>query len=118
VLGKLDGLVQGLAEIGEGGAEIACGEVIAKEERRYSLASLFSGFGLRFLLGVEAAEMRVTGAARSAALAAIGKGESTQTGTVFFIGSGRTDFFSCGRNTANGAFRGRESLLRIERFEL
>jgi hypothetical protein len=73
VLGEPDGLVEGLAEIGEGGGdfglevtlrdsgenpaeggvEIACGEEIAEKERRYSLASLFSGLGLRFLLGVE-----------------------------------------------------------------
>jgi len=66
----------------QGGAEIACGEVIAEEEGRYILAGLFSGLGLRLLLRVERAEMRVAGAARSAAVAAIGKGESTQTGTV------------------------------------
>jgi len=73
VRGDLDGLVQGLTEIGEGGggfgldvtlrdsgenpaeggAEIACGEVIAKEEGRYSLTRLLGGFGLRFLLGME-----------------------------------------------------------------
>ena len=70
------------------GAEIACGEIIAKEERRYSLASLFGGLGFGFLFGVEVTEMRMAGAARSAALAAIGKGESTQAGTVFGVNFG------------------------------
>jgi hypothetical protein len=158
VLGDLDGLVQGLSQIGEGGggfglevtlrdsgedtaqggAEIAGGKVISEKERRYILTSLFRGLRLRFLLGVERAEMQVAGAARSAALAAIGKGESTQTGTVFFRFMGdrravfsltgrktdvflcarKTDFILCGRKTANGAVRGHGSLLRIERFEL
>ena len=69
VLGDLDGLNQGLAEIGEsgggsgfdvtlgdggekacqGGTEIAGGEKIAEEERRYILAGLLGGKGLRFL---------------------------------------------------------------------
>jgi hypothetical protein len=44
---------------------------------------LFCGEAFSFLLGVEVAEMLVAGAARSAALAAIGKGKSTQAGTVF-----------------------------------
>jgi hypothetical protein len=112
----LDGLVQGLAEIGEcsggfglevalgdsgenpaqGGAEIDCGEVIAEEERRYIFTGLFGGLGLRFLFGMEVTEMRMAGTARSAALAAIGKGEETQIGTVF-----RTE-------------RGHKRLLRVE----
>jgi len=49
---------------------------------------LFCGEGFGFLLGMEVTEMRVAGAARSAALAAIGKGESTQTGTVFGVNGG------------------------------
>jgi len=93
VLGDLDGLVQGLSQIGEGGggfgleltlrdsgedtaqggAKIAGGKVISEKEGRYILSSLFRGLRLRFLLGVERAEMRVAGAARSAAVAAIGK---------------------------------------------
>lgn len=91
--GDLDGLVEGLTEIGEGGsdfglyvplrdsrenpaeggAKIACGKIIAKEERRYSLPSLLSGLRFRFLLGMEGAQMQVAGAARGAALASIGK---------------------------------------------
>jgi hypothetical protein len=121
VLGELDGLVHGLAEIGEGGggfglevtlcdgrenaahggAEIAGGEVIAEKERRYGFPGLFGGLGLRFLLGVEVAEVQVAGAARGAALAAIGKGKSTQTGTVLFTGGRKTVLFMCGRKTAN-----------------
>jgi hypothetical protein len=121
VLGELNGLVHGLAEIGEGGGgfglevplgdsgenvaqgdvEIAGGEVIAQKERRYSFAVLLSGLGLRFLLGIEVAVMRVAGASRSAALAAIGKGESAQTGTVFLRRARKTGNFRCGRKTAN-----------------
>jgi hypothetical protein len=124
VLGELDGLVHGLTEIGEGGGgfglevplrdggenaaqgdvEIAGGEVIAQKERRYGFPGLFGGLGLRFLLGMEVAVMRVAGAARSAALAAIGKGESTETGTVFsicLICGRETVVFLCGRKTAN-----------------
>ena len=143
VLGELDGLVHGLTEIGEGGGgfglevplrdrgenaaqgdvEIAGGEVIAQKERRYGFAGLLSGLGLRFLLGVEVAVMRVAGAARSAAVAAIGKGESTQTGTVFFMCGRKTIVLLGGRKTANfrygpdqvganGVVRGHGSLLK------
>jgi hypothetical protein len=53
------------------------------------------------------------------ALAAIGKGESTQTGTVLlrcgrraavFLGGRKTDFFICGRKTANRLASGHRSL--------
>jgi hypothetical protein len=75
VLGDLDGLVQCLSQIGEGGggfglevtlrdsgedtaqggAKVAGGKVISEKERRYILTSLFRGLRLRFLLGVERA---------------------------------------------------------------
>jgi hypothetical protein len=141
VLGDGDGLDHGLAEIGEGGgdfgfyiaagdgaedashgaAEIASGQQFCWKEARDVLADLFGGETFGFLLGVEVAEIRMAGTARSAALAAIGKGESTQTGTVFLaggrktanlIGGRRAVFFLCGRKTANGAFRGHGSLLK------
>jgi hypothetical protein len=93
--GDGDGLEHGLGEVGEcagdfgfyfaagngtkeprhGDAEIASGQQFCGKEAGDVLAGLFSGLG--FFLGVEVAEMRVAGAARSAALAAIGKGEST-----------------------------------------
>jgi hypothetical protein len=99
VLSDRDGLDHGLAEIGEcggdfgfyiaagdggeesshGGAQIAGGKQIREKEGRYVLAGLFCGQGFGFLLGMEVAQMRVARAARRAALAAIGKGESTQT---------------------------------------
>ena len=70
VLGDLDGLNQGLAEVGEGGGgfglevtfgdggedagqgggEIAGGEITAGEERGYVTADLLGGEGLRFPL--------------------------------------------------------------------
>jgi len=60
-------------------------------------------------LGMEVTEILMAGAARSAALAAVGKGEGAQTGTVLFaggrkmanlIGGRRADFFLRGRRAA------------------
>ena len=98
MLGELDGLHQGLAEIGEGGsgfgfdvslsqggenaaesgAEIAGGKVFAGEEMGDIAAEFLSGLGVGFFAGMEAAEVRMAGLARSAATAAIGEGERTQ----------------------------------------
>jgi hypothetical protein len=133
ILGDRDGLEHGLGEIGEcgghlglnlalgdgaeearhGNAEIASGLQFCWKEARNIFTDLLGGEGFDFLLGVEVAEMQVAGAARSAALAAIGKGESAQVdGTVLFAGGRRADFSLGGRNTANGAVRGHGSLLR------
>src|SRR6266403_5100643 len=121
VLGEMDGLIQSLAEIGEGGggfgfdltlgdggedagqggAEIAGGEITAGEERGYVAADVLGGEGLRFPLGMEAAEARVASEPRSAAATAIGEGEGTQAGTVVFM---------CGRKAVNGAIGGHGSL--------
>jgi hypothetical protein len=147
VLGDGDGLEHGLGEIGEcggdfgfyfaagdgakearhGDAEIACGQQFCGKEARNVLTDLLGGEGFGFFLGVEVTEMQVAGAARSAALAAIGKGESARVAGTVFLGferktdfclSGRrTDFIPCGRNAANGAVRGHRSLLKV-RFEL
>ncbi len=68
--------------MGDGGGEIAGGQVTVGEERGYILSGLCSSAGLRFLLGVEEAEARMAGASRSTAMAAVGKGERTQAGTV------------------------------------
>jgi hypothetical protein len=96
VLGDGDGLEHGLGEIAESGgnfgfdlalsdrtegprqgnAEVASGKQFCWKEARYVLADLFCGEAFGFLLGVEVTEMQVARAARSAALAAIGKGES------------------------------------------
>src|SRR6266403_2692648 len=121
VLGELDGLVQGLAEIGEGGggfgfdvafgdggedagqgrSEIAGGEITAGEKRGYVTADLLGGEGLGFPLGVEAAEVRVASEPGSTAATAIGEGEGTQAGTVVFM---------CDRKAVNGAIGGHGSL--------
>ena len=155
ILGDGDGLEHGLGEIGEctgdfglnlalsdsakeprhGNAEIASGQQFYRKETRNVLTDLLGGEGFGFLLGMEVTEMQVAGAARSAALAAIGKGEGAQTGTVLFaggrkmanligiggrradfflrgrraafcLGGRKTDFFICGRKTANGAVSG------------
>jgi hypothetical protein len=70
------------------GAEIACREEVPEKERGNSLAGFPGGSGSHFFLGVEVTEMRMAGAARSATLAAVGKGKSTQTGTVLGSGHG------------------------------
>ncbi len=102
VLGEGQGLDEGLAEIGEGGggfgfqlalgdsgeeaseggAEIAGGHIAAGKVIGDLLAGLLASEGLRFLAGVERAEIRMVGAAGNAAVAAVDKHERTQRGTV------------------------------------
>jgi hypothetical protein len=65
-------------DIAESGAEIAGGKVAAGEPRGNVAADGLGGVGLCFLTGMKAAETRMAGKARRAALAAIGKGERTQ----------------------------------------
>jgi len=108
VLGVLDSLKQDLAEIGEsgggfgfdltfcdggekagqGGAEIAGGEITAGKERGYITA----------------------GTSRSAALAAVGEGESTQARTVFLILDRRAVFILRDCKAVDGAIGGHGSL--------
>jgi hypothetical protein len=108
VLGKADGLQQGLAEIGEGlgglrlnvtlgdggeeaaqsRAEAAGGKIMAGEARGDVAASLLRAEGLGFFAGVEVAEVRMAGMERSKAAAAVGEGESTQGHAVLGTKSG------------------------------
>lgn len=101
VLGDGEDLDEGLAEVGEGGsgfgfdlaegdggeeateggAEIAGGDKAAGKVIGDVLAGGFASKGLRFLASMEGAEVGMAVAARHAALAAIGEGESTQRGT-------------------------------------
>ena len=98
VLGKMDGLNEGLGEIGqgasrarldvaasyagdeaaEGGAEIAGGEVFAGKEIGQLVGELIGGAGLGFFASVEAAEVGMPAGAGSAALTAVGEGEAAQ----------------------------------------
>jgi len=98
VLGKMDGLGESLGEIGEGaggaglnvaaddggqeaaegGAEIAGGKVLAGEEIGEVTGEFIGGAGLGVFAGVVGAEVGMVGRAGSAALAAVGKGETTQ----------------------------------------
>jgi hypothetical protein len=71
---------------------------------------LLCGEGFGFLLGVKEAKARVAGLSRSAALAAVSKGEGTQAGTILFTCGRKTIFVICGRKTANGAIGGHGSL--------
>jgi len=103
VLREVQSLHEGLAEVGEsgggfgfdvalgyGGEEpgegfgyVAGGDVVASEEAGDVLAGLFTGEELGFFLGVKEAEIRMAGAARHAALAAVGESESTEWCAVF-----------------------------------
>jgi hypothetical protein len=98
VLGKMDGLGESLGEIGEGaggaglnvtandggqeaaegGAEIAGGKVFARKEIGEVVSEFTGGAGLGVFAGVVGAEVGMMGRAGSAALAAVGKGETTQ----------------------------------------
>src|SRR5229473_8077316 len=104
-LGEVQGLDEGLAEIGkggggfgfhltlgdggeeasEGGAEIAGGHKAAGKVIGDVLAGGLASKGLCVLAGVEGAEIRMGGLSRNAAVAAIGKGERTQRGTVLGV---------------------------------
>jgi len=98
VLGEMDGLQEGLGEVGDGaggsglyvaaddggeeaaqgGAEIAGGEVVAREEIGQVFAERFCGVGAGFLLSVVKAEIGMVAGARGAATAAIRERELTQ----------------------------------------
>jgi hypothetical protein len=82
-------------EPGHGCAEIASGEQFCGKEARDVLTDLLGGEGFGFFLGMEVTEMRMAGAARSAALAAVGKGEGTQLGERSFLGLTLERTFSC-----------------------
>jgi len=124
VLGKMDGLGESLGEIGEGaggaglnvaadgggqeapesGAEIAGGKVLAGEEIGQFTGEFIGGAGLGVFAGVVGAEVGMMGGAGSAALAAVGKGETTQ---------GLAVLIECGRRAANWAKRGHRWLLKL-----
>jgi hypothetical protein len=98
VLGEVDGLEEGLEHIGDGasglwfyvatkdggddtgqgGAEIAGGEVVAGEEVVQVFAEFMGGEGVGFFLGVVVAEVGMGGEARGAATAAVGEGEQAE----------------------------------------
>ena len=69
-------------EASQGGAETAGGHIAAGKMIGDILAGFLASKVLRFLACVERAEVRMAGTAGNAALAAIGKGERTQRGTV------------------------------------
>ena len=71
-------------EAGEGGVEIAGGEVVAGEEVGQVFAEFFGGLGLGFFLGVVEAEVRVAADAGGAAAAAIFVSEKRQRDTRSF----------------------------------
>ncbi len=124
VLGKMNGLGESLGQVGhgaggtgldvaasyagdeaaKGGAEIAGGEVLAGEEIGQVAAEFIGGAGLGFLAGVVGAEVGMMGGAGSAALAAIGEGETT---------CGRAVPIECGRRAANWAKRGHGCLQKL-----
>jgi len=98
VLGEMDGLDEGLGEVGdgsggarldvaadnggdeaaEGGAQIAGGEVLSREEIGQLTGELIGGKGPGLFAGVVEAEVGMIGGTGSAALAAVGKDEAAQ----------------------------------------
>ena len=72
-------------EASEGGVEIAGGHIAAGKVIGDLLARFLARKGLCVLAGVEGAEVRMAGLAWHAAVAAIGKGERTQRGTVLGV---------------------------------
>jgi len=149
-LGEVQGLDERLAEIGEGGgcfgfhlalgdggeeaseggAEIAGGEIAAGKVIGDILAGFLASEGSGLLAGVERAEVRMTVAPGTAAVAAIDKHERTQRGTVvltcdhrailflcdrsavFFTCDRRAVFLLCDRRAVDGAIGGHGSLQR------
>jgi hypothetical protein len=99
---ELHGLDEDLAEIGEGAglpgldvalgdgseqaaegqAEITGGEIAGGKKLGDFATDLIASAGLGFFAGVEVTELRIAGAARSAAAAAVGEGEGTQRDAV------------------------------------
>lgn len=76
-------------EAAQGDAEVAGGEIAAAGEARGDVAAgLLRREGLGFFAGVEVAEVRMAGMARSAAATAVGEGESTQVHAVLGTKSG------------------------------
>jgi hypothetical protein len=108
VPGELDALHHDLGEVGEGtsglwfdvalggggkdasegGVEITGGEITAREEIGNVATDVFGGLGLRLFAGMKTAELRMTGLARSEALAAIGESETTQGRAVLWAKRG------------------------------
>ena len=64
-------------EAGEGGAEVAGGEIVAGEEAGEVFAECFCSLRLSFFFGVVEAEVGMTGGARCATAAAIFESEQT-----------------------------------------
>ena len=105
VLGDVDGLHKSLGQVGDGagrpgfyiaadhggdearqgGAEIAGGEIVAREEVGEVFAEGLGGPGADFLLGVVEAEVGMVANAGSAATAAIREREGTQGHAVLSI---------------------------------
>ncbi len=94
VLGKMDGLGEGLGEIGDGagGTRFDVAASYAGDEAAEGgaevAAEFIGGAGLGFLAGVVGAEVGMMGGAGSAALAAVGKGETTQRLAVLWAKRG------------------------------
>ena len=105
ILGQMEGLDERLAEVGkscgsfgfdlalgdggeeasEGEAEVASGHIVSGKKKGDILAGFLASEGLRFLAGVEGAEMGMAVAARRAAAAAIGERERTQGRAVLGV---------------------------------
>ena len=67
----------------EGRAEVAGGEVVPGSIEGEVAAELVGGAGLGFFASMEVAEMGMSGVAWSAATAAVGEGEGTESRAIF-----------------------------------
>ncbi len=128
LLGDVDGLQEGLGQVGDGaggsgfyiaadnggdeasqgGAEIAGGEVVAGEEVVQVFAEFLRGAGAGFFLGVVGAEVFMVAVARGAATAAIRESKRTQGHAVLFTERGhksllRLSFGICGEKSRQDA---------------
>jgi hypothetical protein len=75
-------------ESGDSHAEIAGGDAISREEKRWVAVGLIGGMGLGPLAGVVEAEARMAAGEWHTATAAVGKGESTQGRAVLWANRG------------------------------
>jgi hypothetical protein len=107
-------LGDGREQVAESGAEVAGGEITVGEAGGNIAAHLLGSEDFGFPACMERAEVRMDGAARSTAAAAIGKGERTQRGTVLGE-SGRHRNLQIRRNwIVRISRRGRETLFNGE----
>jgi len=120
VLGDVDGLQEGLGQVGNGAGDLgfyiaadyggASGEVVAGEVVGQVLAETLSGAGSGFFLGVVEAEVGIIADAGSAATAAIRERKRTQGHAVLCTERGHGNLLRVEFWDLNGKEHGQECL--------